>query len=451
VQKLHSIKTIYFIFLPSFATLDGWLPIMHEIKKQKQNVRIIGVFPNPSAVNLANDNNILLKLSSNIFDHILLQRFSKRWFKVDDLKSVRKFSKISDLEYKLLLLHNVLKKRGNNLIAKVIWAIFTLFDWFRYSIDNKHKYDINSIDKNNACVFYDMCKHYSSSAHDIQNALGSIPRFSIFHGPIIRERVIPFVDGHEYPNTVAYLFSDKEKSFYQNSYHLTKKQMRVVGVPRHDPRWVDTIINYDNKLNHGNQWTNYIYLVGRALQWNIPFERKKEALESIKKLAFDVLNKKIIVRFHPKEKNSKRGDCLYYDIFGRDTYGEKWISSDMHSFSLGADCDFAVTLNSSVSTDMLMTNVPVIEYYNTDKLEGYNHNYSQMFKDKHGNPVTEFNYYGVVLPASNYEDLLFQANRIMSDRSGVVKELQSNYHDTFHYDNNVINNIVSDIESDIRI
>jgi len=206
-------KTIYFIFKPSIATLDGWLPIMYRVKEQKKNIRIIGVFPNQTIASLINDKNILLEISNNIFEYVLIQRFSKKWFKVADLKSARKFSNISYIEHKILFIYKVLKGRNYIFLSKIVWFIFRLYDKFKSLPYSKYLYNINSVDNNNAVVFYDICKHYSNDSYDLNNALGNIKRFSIFHGPVIQERPIQSNESQKYINTTAYLFSDKEKDF----------------------------------------------------------------------------------------------------------------------------------------------------------------------------------------------------------------------------------------------
>jgi len=148
-----------------------------------------------------------------------------------------------------------------------------------------------------------------------------------------------------------------------------------------------------------------------------------------------------VVKLHPKEKH----DGLYEEVFGKSTYGKKWGYSNAHPFVLGKNCFFAVSFFTSVTNDMISIGVPIIEYLNLKGIPEYDNKNS--LRDSQGEPVFKFRYFGLVLGASNYEQMENHALRIVNNKPEVVAELQSRYNELFPRVDNPNKVIAKDILS----
>ena len=218
--------------------------------------------------------------------------------------------------------------------------------------------------------------------------------------------------------------------------------MEVVGVPRHSPKWIEfiqlNILKQSNKINAQNNGS--IFIISRPGSTNyFPHERKKKALENIKQLAWNDLKKNIVVKLHPKE----RKEGLYEEVFGAETYGDKWVYSDLHPFVLGKESAFAISFYSGVAIDMLALGVPTIEYLDLRGISEFDNRES--LRDKYGHPVFSYRYLELVLGASNYDQIKAHAMEIMKDREAVLSRLQAKYNQLFPKIENINDKIAQDI------
>ncbi len=170
---------------------------------------------------------------------------------------------------------------------------------------------------------------------------------------------------------------------------------------------------------------NYIFVISRSLCEYFTLERKIQAINDIKKLAFEDLNLRIVVKLHPKEQNHG----LYEDILGKNAYGIQWIYSNEHPFILGSRCAFSISFFSGVVIDMAALKVPAIELLDLRGLGKFDN--ANSLRDNRGEPVLDYRYMDIVLGASNYSQLKTHANYVINNRTEVVNKFYKKYCELF--------------------
>jgi hypothetical protein len=277
-------------------------------------------------------------------------------------------------------------------------------------------------------VLYDIYEETKEYNRELLECFIGIPKFSINHGINIEQKGIEaghVVNLERLPGEIsAFLFSKDEKDLYKKTYSLKDSETFVIGVPRHNKEWVAYLHSMYSD-NEEQKWGNYIFLISRSMSEYFPLERKVQAIQDIKKLAFEDLGLNIIVKLHPKERDSE----LYKKIFGKDAYGVKWKFSNTHPFLLGNQCIFAIAFFSGIVFDMAALKVPAIEFLNLKGLKEFDNKDS--LRDKNGEPVLDCRYLNIVLGASNYEQLKSQANYVINNRSVVVDKFYKRYCELF--------------------
>jgi len=434
-------SSIFFICSPNLGILDNWLPVVFELQKNKPDVEFICVFPKAGTVNNVDLDNLLIKMSKKIFDTIIFRSHSGVWLQVGSYQDAKRINKLNPLfEQFIRVSHWISRCYLLGFLSKLIFSIYRFIDQNRFS---KRTINIKEISESAEMVLYDVYEETKGYNADIFSALGGVPKFSVRHGiATISDYTV-----YELPETMkrgeirAYLFSSYEKDYYKSAFQLLDKDLKVVGIPRHDVQWIDRIIDEQKKLSDELSWKDYLFVISRSLSPYFPYERKRKALEDIKRLAFKELKKNVIVKLHPKE----RSNGLYEEVFGTEAYGSKWVYSNFHPFVLGKRCLFGISFFSGVPIDMLAINVPVIERLDLRGLFDYDNHES--LRDDDGDPVFSLRYEKLVLGASNYSQMRSHAYDIINRRTHVVDELKARYNKKFPSHGYVSQTIASDILS----
>tara|TARA_B100001540_G_C15816565_1_gene647861 strand:+ start:5302 stop:6660 length:1359 start_codon:yes stop_codon:yes gene_type:complete len=438
-------NTVYFLCSPSLGILDNWLPVLWKLKEKKNNLKFIIIFPKPNFVDKINLSNILLILSEKIFDSVVFKSDGGDWLVADNFSNIKSIYNLTTFEKFLLKIIRRLKKWP---ITRILGKIFQFgYSSIRRNLNKRYLYDWQFAKNHAICILYDVYEESKPYNVELIRKLNDVPRFSIQHG-------INIVDGgvtgitKKVPNSgfrkdvKAYLFSSKERPLYEQKYAIHKSSMDVVGIPRHNSDWMEFIrlrmLEQSDEINSLKK--NTIFIISRPGNTNYhSYKRKKKALEDIKRLAWNDLNKNIVIKLHPKEE--KEG--IYEEVFGADTYGDKWLYSDIHPFILGKKCAFAISFFSGVVIDMVALGVPTIEYLDLRGIPECDNEDS--LRDKMGHPVFSFRYLGLVLGASDYKQMKVHAMNIMNDREKVISKLKAKYNELFPQIKNINEKIARDI------
>ena len=386
---------------------------------------------------------MLIKISLNIFDKVVFKSQSGLWLQVRTFEEAKKINTLTVAANHLLTFsRRVSRFTVLRLFSKVISLIHNFIE---LRVHSKNTVNLKNIFGSVRAVLYDVgeeCKEYNT---EILNVLDGVQKYSMHHGININKKaeVERFSKKKIVSDVKAYLFSQDDKFYYQNKYGLMERNLKVVGVPRHDKKWMAKII-YESSVANELLWNDYIFLISRPLSPYLPYERKKKTLENIKSFAFKEVNKRVVIKVHPKE----RDDGLYKKVFGVENYGKNWVYSDNHPFALGKNSAFAISFYSSVVIDMLVIGVPVVECLDLRGIKEYDN--SNSLRDESGDPVFDYRYFGLVLGVNDYEQLKMQTDKIMNNRDIVLLELTKRYQELFKSVDSPILQITNDILASVR-
>ena len=89
---------------------------------------------------------------------------------------------------------------------------------------------------------------------------------------------------------------------YQKYFPHSKIEFGPSGIARSQRSWLDYLFIQVEKFSKKFDWQDYILILSRHCTDYLPEDRKKEMIKNIYKLS-ETLNKKLIVKLHPKELN----------------------------------------------------------------------------------------------------------------------------------------------------
>ncbi len=439
-QDKHSKNVVYFLCTPSLGILDNWLPVIWELKGKRKDLKFVFILSKARSVDEIDLSNVLFVLASKVFDQIVFMSHGEVWLKADSFAQAKALNKVEGAEWYLSRAISKFKqysitKPAGSLLGFCYKQLCTLRK-------RKHCPDWQRIHNDGACILYDVYEESKPYNAWLMNHFRDLPKFSLCHGIDIQNGGVLKGNNQNFQKKYrkdiqAFLFSEKEIPIYAERYNIPESNMKVVGVPRHEPAWIDFTISNISE-GYSELQDDFVFIISRPGTTKYhPQERKKQALEDIKKLAWGDLNKKIVVKLHPKEK--KKG--LYEEVFGLDTYGDKWIYSNLHPYLLGRKCLFAVSFFSGVSIDMIALGVPAIERLDLRGIPEYDN--SESLRDHDGEPVLSIRFLNLVLGASDYQQMKFHAMEIMNNREPVLERLQARYIELFPRIENV-NEIIAD-------
>jgi hypothetical protein len=85
---------------PGFSEVDVWIPVIKKLK-EKGNIRIDFVFPEPSSLLLEDKNSDLFKISEQFSDNCIYRGYSDRWFIAPTLTKAYSGIKFSNIDEKI--------------------------------------------------------------------------------------------------------------------------------------------------------------------------------------------------------------------------------------------------------------------------------------------------------------------------------------------------------------
>ena len=444
-KKLHFKNTVFFLCSPSLGLLDNWLPVIWQLKEQRKDLKFIIIFPKVEIIDQINLSNVLIILATKIFDSIVYKSHADHWLHSNTFSQLKATETSRGVEQ--LLLKIIKKLRKNQITRPLAILIQQIFKKLNRYYHRNELYDLKIAEKDGAFILFDLYEESKLYNIELLKYFNENPKFSIQHGININDSgVIDTTSKETYSairkNIKAYLFSSMEIPFYEKKYALDKSNMDVVGVPRHAPDWMKFIRSNIVEQNTKNDSIikGSVFIISRPGNTKYhSYERKKKALEGIKRLVWSDLKKNIVVKLHPKEKN----EGIYEEVFGSDSYGEKWVYSDLHPFILGKESCFAISFYSGVPIDMLALGIPTIEYLDLRGIPEYDNDES--LRDALGHPVLSFRYLDLVLGASDYDQMRSHAIKIIKDRETVLSRLQAKYNELFPKIENINEKIAQDI------
>mgnify|MGYP006274957987 CR=1 FL=1 len=443
-QSITGNYSLLFICSPSLGILDTWLPVLSKINELRPDVQIHCIIPKHRTVTKIDPDNVLIRLSDDIFDFVICKTEDNKWVKLDNLREAAHLFRAGKMNRGMKqFLHRLPEGNLNRFTES---AVNKLQRFLQRKRNRNHLFNLQSIQHCTKGILYDVYTEKKESVDEILNYFSGLPKFSMSHG--LKVKNINTYQDQNTPlneNTIVYIQSENEVGFVRDRFGVPENHQRVVGVPRHEKQWIDTIV--EKEKNSGVETGDeFIFVISRPHTTAYhPKSRMKKALQHIRRLAWTDLDKKIVVKLHPKER--KTG--IYEKVFGVENYGSRWVYSNMHPLVLGARCDFAIAFYSGVVVDMIAMNVPSIELMDLRGLPKFDNEDS--LRDSNDEPVFEYRYNDLALGASDYESLKKEASKILSEREKVMSLLRKNYNKHYKTKPGVTTQIASEILSKTSI
>jgi len=421
---------------PGFGMVDMWLPVIRKLKK-KGDIKIDFVFPEPSSIRLEEKNSTLFNLSEQFADKVIYKGYSGRWFMAHTLSEARIGIKFSNFDEKIsFFAAKLMKGRASKyfllkIIGKSISVISRYIFYIKENFSNIDLFNVGLFKKIDG-VLCDIVVENKTVNKELRNELQDVHKFSIFHG-LNALWVASAFNCEQFvkkrSDVVVYSMSNLESNGYKKCFGIMEENIVRVGIPRHDKDWIDFVINESHTLKE-QKFEPFVFVIGRPASPYNTVERKKKALKNMHDIICVKYNLKLIVKSHPKESLDGIDGRIYSEALGLKNYGKTWIYSDRHPFVLGNKAIFAVSFYSGVGTDMLAINKPTIEYLDLSNLDLYDNN--DALRDKHGEPVFELRYAGLVLGASSKERFSQHVESILNQREEVILLLYSKYKEYYN-------------------
>jgi hypothetical protein len=413
--------TLFFLCSPSLGILDCWLPVLWNLKSTHPDVKICFIFPKHSTLQQLNTENLLLEISDTLVDKVIYKSFFGTWHSCASISCAKLafsrlstwhiFNRISD--FLNLRLPSFLPLRIVSLISKYSLFVFS----FNRFIDNHPK------SKN--ILLYDVYEESKSYFRNFFDLVSFDSRFSMFHGvdiPIVPEKPIPYkIDSN---NLRVFAYSHAECDYYIQYLKLPPKALSVVGIPRHDPKWINRIISYNR---HPDTHSRLAVLFTRPDNKYLPQHRKLESLRSIKHVLkkYDI---HLLVKVHPKEHDIS----MYMRVFGTDRSEFSWSFTTLHPFILSRSIIFSIVFLSNICIDMTALGVPTLQYLDLTDLPR-----SVVMETK------TYSSHGFVKLLSTSSDLDLAVSNILSGDPSLLSVSKQNYQELFPHPDQLLTKLTN--------
>jgi len=419
------IKKVIFVCAPGLPPLDMWLPVLASLREKITDAEFVFLAPKAGPIRHLDLSSILFTIAAPIFDKVIFPAQSGKWKQVNSLADAKSFFDAGPVANG----GRLLKRLG---LAPLLRAPVTIA--FRviktvFRAKPKGECPLEALKDAKGVVLFDLFATDFFYASEVFAKLEQLPKFSMLHGLNVlgvggKSDVVKSVFNSD--NTIALLFSEREKPFYMNKYGLGGDQIRVVGIPRHQEWWIRKITSVSGEDQRALP-KDYILVISRgSSDSTLPTPRKVSALRDVREAAAQH-NLHVVVKRHPKEDD----DGPYEEVFGSNNLGKTWSFSVAHPLVLGQYCSFAVSFYSGVVVDMVRIGVPVIEHLDMKGLPKDQLLRGNRIENQFGNLVSPYNHLGLVLGATDRSEFLSHVNTVLSHKEPTVRELKDRYHAVF--------------------
>ena len=408
---------IFLLCYPHFGSLDVWLPVISRMGELKKNLKFTLIIPNVITIKALHEDNSLVRISDNMLDSVLIHVYGDVWIKHVSILDVIDWYKKNKNILRLLDVYGRISDRHLffYFLTKPLVFLFRnkiYKNQFKYKNLDDH---VSKID----ILLYDVHSENNPMVLDVVSLFYRSNKYSLLHGIDLRG-----ADGANAGTQRAYInknniniyaISETQAKYYELRYGFDKKEVRVVGIPRHDKRWISKIQRYSPKMpDNFNEKTIVILTVPMS---RFDYKYRIRALNDIKDIFIDKLMMKVIIKLHPNEKKERlfnnKKENVYEKIFGLSNYGLTWIYSDMHTFALGKNKELVISFGTGVAFDLVAIGTPCVEYTE----------FSYNFKDN----LTDYVKYGLIEGVSNYHELNDFVKRHLKNKNNVLIESRKIY------------------------
>ncbi len=221
-------------------------------------------------------NHDLNVLAEKIFDSVVFRSDANVLLETETFKDAEKLNNSSKINF----FHygsRIAKRLKLKMLDGVINSIYKSVVLSTYS---KKLYKISSLDDSKYVTLFDISQLDRPNNREFYNIINSRQNFSILHGTGIagiRSTIEKRTKKIDVSNTTAYIFSEKEIPYYEGTFGLTRKQMKIYGIPKHQKEWIKELSSKESTSESG-----HIFIISRPTNERLTIDRRKKFLEMIK-------------------------------------------------------------------------------------------------------------------------------------------------------------------------
>jgi hypothetical protein len=431
MKKHHKIFVLCF---PHLGVLDVWLPVVNRMNNLDSHTDCTLIIPDAMIVRNFHRDNIIVKMSDGVFNTVLIRTNNNTWIKH---KSVSESIRWYQSKRAILRLINILE----GLIRKPLFYFILIYPLIllrniAYKKECKIKYEnLNRTISDKDIMLYDIHTEGNRTVSDILQ-LFEDNKYSLPHAlsMTINRDLHVNVNNKNKENITLYIYGKFQSRYYNLRYGIDENKMHVVGIPRHDSKWIKKIQDESTRLpNRFDNDKSVIVLSRHVSNVYCSYDEKKRSVRNIKKKIIDELGMKVVVKLHPSEKQerifSSKNETIYEDEFGSNDYGLTWIYSDLHIFALGKGKKLIINLNTGVVFDAVAMGIPCIDYIDSNREK-----------------LTQFALHGgIVEKATNYQELSIFIDKWLSNPDKISTLSTDVYKNYFQVSSDISSRIATEI------
>jgi hypothetical protein len=417
---------------PSLGILDNWLPVLHAVRSEHPEWRIVALIPDRDTLAQLDPADTAHLLADELIDVTVAPLIDGGWVTAGGFLGAAEAARPSAVAQGLLAL-----TRRPAPLARLL----------RTAAQGRASTTLHALAGPGARLLYDVHLHGKERLRRLLDVFAGVPRFSVNHG-IELEVDDPTRVSPADPENVwgVHLYGASEVDAYAHNFGLDRASLQVVGIARHEPAWIERMVTASAQ-RHRLPHDEFVFVVSRpAGSPYLPRDRKIAALRALHRVAWKEHGIPLVLRTHPKESE----DGTLAAALPADEEGLSWSTSRAHPFHLARHSRFAVTFLSGVSVDLVAMGVPVIELLDVRGLAGFDGPSSP--RDDRGRPL--FGPYrrdGLVIPADDLDDLREAVTHVLEDRARALEILTSAHRSAFAAPGGAIPRIVANLVAPTKL
>lgn len=419
-----------------------WLPILDDLRERLSHARFVFLVPSARQVGVLDIEDALFSEANRIFDTVVCPSITGRWQSFRTIEDARK----SHDSEALVRIWRRVKRSGmlGGMQVLVSLALRVVSSKVVSREPSNKPSPLTELRRRNPVFLMNIFELSKPYMGDVGELCRNRPKFSMYHGVRLEtqqgENREPEQE-HHLRNTTALVFSEKEVDAYRQRFNLEKKDIRVIGIPRHQEKWLEHLESL-NRVEIKKIPASYILVLSRPSgdDANFSRERKLRSLNNIRLVA-EKHNLRVVIKLHPKERED---DGTAQEVFGIENKGTSWMFSRIHPIVLGNRCTFAVTFLSSLAVDFSRLGIPVIEHIDTTR-EIPPHDPRR--DDQDDQVSSGFADLGFAISTNNRQDFELRAEEIINARGKYSARASHAYQANFPMIDNVIETVSNEIMS----
>ena len=440
-------RTLVVLCAPGIGILEHWLPVLAHARATHPTWRLVALVPEARTLDDIDGRDTVIAMVDELIDVAIAPGADGSMLAAEGLVAVRRLAGRGVLARAARRVRTALRWRlsperaampPSGLEAALLRALMP-------AAARRARCHLAELARPTTRLCYDI---YVQSKVDgraelrmVLDALAGVPRFSLHHGiDVVVPAAIaaPLVDPDAEART--YLYAEAERAAYHHNHGLDPSSLAVIGVPRHDPAWLDRVVDA-SRARHDVPWDGTVLVISRpAGSSYLPAERKIAALRALHRVVCGELGLRLVIKPHPKEGD----DGTIAAALPADEEGRTWMRSAAHPFHLARHSVAAVAFHSGVVVDMLALGVPVVELMDVRGLAA--HDGADAVRDTLGRPqFSSFRRAGMIVPAHDADELRAALQRILEEPDAVLAALRTARDRVFAPSDGAIARIVADL------